>query len=237
MEKKLNDEEIVKALEICAIEVDIHDKDDCKECPYFMKKIDCVTGQRSEKDILALIHRLQERVFDYENLERQAKKLELENIEQKAGIERLTEERYKYKELYETMYRKYSDLSHEEFYCMVLEKEKNEYLDKALELQKQVDELKEKIMNLKSAMIDRVARKSYDSLLTTIEDVDEIFGDAYESEFNEHLGQAIKDTAKEILQDEKEKVTLHMNEAGNWVNALDEDYIDELANRYGVEVE
>lgn len=105
------------------------------------------------------------------------------------------------------------------------------------ELQKQVDELKEKIMNLKSAMIDRVARKSYDSLLTMPEDVEEIFGDAYESEFNKFLGQAVKDTAKEILQEQKDKVALHMNEAGNWVNALDEDYINEIAKRKGVEVE
>ena len=69
-----------------------------------------------------------------------------------------------------------------------------------LELQKQVDELKEKIMKLKSAMISRVAMKSYDSMLTIPDDVEEIFGDAYESEFNGHLEQAVKDTAKEILQ-------------------------------------
>lgn len=67
-EKKLTDEEIVNALEICSIEVEVHDKDDCKECPYFIKKIDCVTGKRTEKDTLDLIQR------------------------QKAEIERLTEE-------------------------------------------------------------------------------------------------------------------------------------------------
>ena len=99
--------------------------------------------------------------------------------------------------------------------------------DKNAELQKQVDELKEKIMNLKSAMIDRVARKSYDTMLTTPDDVEEIFGDAYESEFNKFLQQAVKDTAKGILQ---------------IIKAYDEeDYLQDLENaiakRYGVEVE
>lgn len=94
------------------------------------------------------------------------------------------------------------------------------------ELQKQVSELKEKIMNLKSAMIDRVARKSYDSLLTTIEDVEEIFGDAYESEFNKLLEEAVKDkakeTAKEILQEGK--------------YCLSKSLKDWIKERYGVEV-
>jgi hypothetical protein len=53
----LSDEEIIKALKICAIEVDIHDKSDCKECPYFIKGIDCVSGKRSEKDFYNLILR------------------------------------------------------------------------------------------------------------------------------------------------------------------------------------
>lgn len=60
-------------------------------------------------------------------------------------IERLTEERNKYKGLYETMYRKWSDLQDKEFNCEALRKEKNEYFDKAVELQKQVDEYKDKI--------------------------------------------------------------------------------------------
>ena len=105
------------------------------------------------------------------------------------------------------------------------------------ELQKQVDELKEKIMNLKSAMIDRVARKSYDSLLTTIEDVDEIFGDAYESEFNKFLEQAVKDTAKEIylLLD-----TVPEDDRHYWRNAYNDRinmYKLKIKERYGVEVE
>lgn len=65
--------------------------------------------------------------------------------QRKEEIERLTEERNKYKGLYETMYRKWSDLQDKEFNCEALRKEKNEYFDKAVELQKQVDEYKDKI--------------------------------------------------------------------------------------------
>ena len=111
-EKKLTDEEIVKALECCAV------GRKCGECPYCIKKIDCLLGQRAEVDWLDLIHRLQD-----------------EN-------ERLTKEKDKYKGLYEIMYRKYSDLQHKEFNFDALRKQRDEYLDKALELQKQVDELK-----------------------------------------------------------------------------------------------
>jgi hypothetical protein len=51
-EKKLTDEEIVKALECCA------NDEMCRGCPYFIKKIDCGC-RRSEKDYLDLIHHLQ----------------------------------------------------------------------------------------------------------------------------------------------------------------------------------
>lgn len=98
------------------------------------------------------------------------------------------------------------------------------------QLQKQVIELKEKIMNLKTAMISRVAMKSYDSLLTIPDDVEEIFGDAYESEFNGHLEQAVKDTAKEILQ----KI---MNIIKKSDGFLAEEVIRILAKQKGVEVE
>lgn len=108
------------------------------------------------------------------------------------------------------------------------------------ELQKQVDELKEKIMNLKSAMIDRVVRKSYDSLLTMPEDVEEIFGDAYESEFNKFLGQAVKDTAKKYRDAVKELFNkwdccgcVEDRSAEEWYK--DNDKI--ARERFGVEVE
>jgi chromosome segregation ATPase len=127
--------------------------------------------------------------------------------EQKEEIERLTEDLEKTKdnrngwrnrawkdenenaELQKEIERLKDENCHD-YHCMCLAQQ-----EKA-ELQKQVDELKEKIMNLKSAMIDRVARKSYDSLLTTPDDVEEIFGDAYESEFNKFLKDTIEDTVK-----------------------------------------
>lgn len=119
------------------------------------------------------------------------------------------------------------------------------------ELQKQVEELNEKIANLKSAMIDRVVAKSYDSLLTMPEDVEEIFGDAYESELNKFLEQAVKDTEKEILQGilsnckaAKEKLdTMFVNKDSvyriGYESAIDHytDFIFAVARRKGVEVE
>lgn len=56
-EKNLTDEEIVKALECCATE-NCENKP-CLDCPYFIKHIDCVP-RRHEKDLLDLIHRLQD---------------------------------------------------------------------------------------------------------------------------------------------------------------------------------
>lgn len=53
-EKKLTDEDIIKALECCS------ETTACDKCPYFISKIDCVSKQRSEKDYLDLIHRLQD---------------------------------------------------------------------------------------------------------------------------------------------------------------------------------
>lgn len=79
-EKKLTDEEIVKALDCCAV------GRKCGECPYFIKKIDCLLGQRIESDLLDLIHRLQSEL---------SKELaEHEEFTKKANaeIERLTEE-------------------------------------------------------------------------------------------------------------------------------------------------
>ncbi len=118
------------------------------------------------------------------------------------------------------------------------------------ELQKQVYELKEKIMNLKTAMIDRVAGKSYDTMLTTPDDVEEIFGDAYESEFNKFLVQTAKDTAKEcvnIINDEFNKiiecinVLLKDNSSIKIVKSAVKGVInsakDNIMKRYSVEVE
>lgn len=59
--KKLTDEEIVKALECCAmISVNPYLRGECIDCPYFQKHIDCVEGKRGERDFIDLIHRLQD---------------------------------------------------------------------------------------------------------------------------------------------------------------------------------
>lgn len=185
-EKKLTDEEIVKALEICSDVMSTnYDASKCKKCPYFLKKIDCV--ERSEKDWLDLIHRLQD-----------------EN-------ERLTKERNEYKGLYETMYRKWSDLCDKEFNCDALRKEKNEYFDKAVELQKQVDELKEE----RQTLVDKYNK-----------------ADEAVDYWCEKYKQAVKDTAKEILKWLLGKayvnkcIDLHINEVKV-----------KFRENYGVEVE
>lgn len=251
-EKKLTDEEIIKALEICAIEVDIHDKDDCKECPYFIKKIDCVTKKRSEKDTLDLIKRQK---VEIETLLCKNAELEVrcEGIlkdyyaqsqtcdEQRDKIERLTEERDRAKRDNTSLLYNVSRVEKENAELQKQVKDLNKTLDlwqddihylqcDKDELQKQVDKLKEKIMNLKSAMMDRVARKSYDSLLTMPEDVEEIFGDAYESEFNKFLQQAAKDTAKEIYKDFMKRFDLS-------VVVVKEEVQMYFADKFGVEVE
>ena len=53
-EKKLTDEDIIKAFEICYFGIT-----SCDDCPYEMNNIDC-TKRRSEKNILDLIHRLRD---------------------------------------------------------------------------------------------------------------------------------------------------------------------------------
>ena len=52
-EKKLTDEEIVKAIECCS------EYGKCDECPYEVNKINCIREHRADKDICDLIHRLQ----------------------------------------------------------------------------------------------------------------------------------------------------------------------------------
>lgn len=124
-EKKLPDEEIVKAFEHCCYKARDYGCGNCAYCYTVGDDIRC-NMKKMRCDTLDLIRRLQERVFDYENLEKHAKKLELENIEQKAEIERLTEENG------------YLDGCAKQF---LADYQKCE-IERA-ELQKQVDELKE----------------------------------------------------------------------------------------------
>lgn len=249
-EKKLTDEEIVKALEHCGSN---HKDNSCEICP-FRHVANCYDTVLHD-NALDLIHRLQSEIKEYETLfdisnERKYRKMfneewkkeyqkdldkQVEGIiagfpdfdlvyklyfEQKAKIKRLTEEK-------KTAWRKFKEKVDE---CIELSMLLDKRASERAELQKQVDELKEKIMNLKSAMISRVAIKSYDTMLTTPDDVEEIFGDAYESEFNKFLGQAVKDTAKELLQ----KIMNIIKKSNGF---LAEEVIRIMAKQKGVEVE
>lgn len=247
-EKKLTDEEVLTAIEKCfAIPMKCEDG-----CPYFNKngRNFCVENKAFYRDLKRILQEHAEQKAEIETL--LCKNAELETRcegilkdyyaecqtcdEQKTEIERLTEENKQYFAENERL-----NKSCGLFNIKIQEqiKETYDYVHKAdklkkrnAELQKQVDELKEKIMNLKSAMIDRVAKKSYDSLLTMPEDVEEIFGDAYESEFNKFLQQAVKDTAREILC----RIWNIGFEGVDRLSAL-ENGIQEIAKEKGVEVE
>ena len=133
---------------------------------------------------------------------------------QKAEIERLTEERNEYKGLYETMYRKWSDLSDKEFNCDALRKEKNEYFDKAVELQKQVDELKEDIAE-KDSVIDNLIKER-----PSIEKY------------------AVKDTAKEIYDDiDKSDILVVQTQEYGEIEVVPIERLQEIVKSKGVEVE
>jgi chromosome segregation ATPase len=121
-EKTLLDEEIIKGLECCAV------GRKCGECPYFIKKIDCLLGQRIESDLLDLINRLKENNANQVrmrcDMQRKFDDLQTLCTEKKAEIERLTEELKNCgQELIES------------------NREQEELQDRTAELQKQVDEL------------------------------------------------------------------------------------------------
>lgn len=61
---------------------------------------------------------------------------------QKAGIEQLMEELNKYKGLYEEMYRKYSELADKEYNIKAVKEDRDNYLNKCLDLQKQLEDEK-----------------------------------------------------------------------------------------------
>lgn len=125
-----------------------------------------------------------------------------------------------YKNLYETMYRKYSDLSNKEFNCEALRKEKNEYFDKAVELQKQVDELTER-----AERAEEIANV-YQSESTTKCWVDYA------------VKQAVKDAAKEIYEeiDKSDILVVQTQEYGE-IEVVPIERLKEIINKKGVEVE
>ena len=163
-EKKLTDEEIVKALDCCT-------KDDCFDCPYKVRKIDCVKRKRSEKDTLDLIHRLQGTIAEYERKledgELVSKEWHDEQVlHDKEEIERL---KASSKFIVTKGGRNYGKIAH--FKIVDYDRLKAENA----ELQKQVDELKKsQVMHIH---------------------VDEQFKKECEYE----IKQAVKDTAKDLL--------------------------------------
>ena len=134
----------------------------------------------------------------------------------KAEVERLQGERNKYKELYETMYRKWSELSDKEFNCQALRKEKNEYFDKAVELQKKVDELENIGCHFNCPLID--------------------FPD-FECE-KLIKERAVKDTAKEIYEEiDKSDILIVQTQEYGEIEVVPIERLKEIIKQKGVEVE
>lgn len=134
-ENKMTDEEIVKALESLEGQyISYIDNDDDKCKLLFIDNIlDFIQRLQSEKEQLK--SELKKELSEHEEFTKRAK----------AEIERLTEERDEYKRLYETMYRKYSDLQDKDLNCEKSKEFATECLRKATELQKQVKEYQDKI--------------------------------------------------------------------------------------------
>ena len=194
-------QEIVKSFYNCMI-----DKDgDCPGCPYDTKRIEC--GKKEMlRDVLDLIHRLQsenerlmERVFDCTAVIEYNEKCSKEI--QAATI--LLEQRNKEIADRKAEIERLTELQSRGAYRVA------ELGIENAELQKQVDELKTKVEFEKEYGDIKVAQALAD--------------------FKIWKQQAVKDTAKEILNDVREEI----NEG--YIPATLK--IKELAKRYGVEVE
>ena len=125
-EQKLVDEEIVKALECCAVEP----CEDCGNCPRFTKEKLC--HKANAKQSLNFIHRLQserDKWFNHSiDLQAQINTLQLEKNKQKAEIERLTEE---------------NEFAKKVLSCSKRKTRIGDLFKQNTELQRRVDELKE----------------------------------------------------------------------------------------------
>lgn len=253
-EKKLTDEELVKALECCV-------KNDCEKCPYLIKGFDCVISKQEENDVLELIHRLQsenERLSLIAGMIDKGVAVEIVNMQetidkQKAEIERLTEEheriawsKQQYLDWVHGFLTTHTDMKNrgEDYkmfdrdwmcgvfwekiegsieYIIDLENQRNE-------LQKQVDELKEqlliaKLQGLTEGYLDGVQAERNAQIIkpTIVELPKEITQKIKE--------QAVKDTAKEILQK-----LYNMRDKDNIIR-LELHNLEEFCDGYGVEVE
>ena len=205
MEKKLTDEEVVKALECC-----INDK--CsEECPYRGKRYDCVYQHRHEKDLLDLINRQKAEIERLTKKTEEAKFWENEYLEWATGF---LKTRFDIKDWFTNPETQKPPCTYEFFASTLWEKirpamewldelkERNEALRKEnAELQKQVDELKENQVIECHGML-----KGCDI-----------------------VKQAVKDTAKEILQ------MVECWEDKPYVSK--DDFKESIKQLYGVEVE
>lgn len=177
-ERKLTNEELLKALDICYN--DVH----CSvDCPYFN-----LNGKNFCQD---------------KELYKDLKRIVLEHSEQKAEIERLTEWKDKLQDAKDELEQQLIDTGFKE-YC----EENKRLTGENAELQKQVNELTEKLGKVLSGI-------KADELLVA-----------------KGIEQAVKDTAKEIYDYIKsiEEHGLPTSCVGEWVK-------NRLKERYGVEVE
>ena len=210
-EKKLTDEEIVKALECCV------KGETCTTCPYFIKRIDCVYHRRAEDNALDFIRRLQYRcssaIKASDEWKEKYEKERKENAEQKAEIERL-----KATGLLKENEQLKKDLQRKELLRQKAVLYAEEKQAKNAELQKQVDELKE--LNAK--------------YLDSIESVQ-----AGRCRFRcELTQQAVKDTAKEIYGEinVSDILVVETQEYGE-IEVVPIERLKEIIKRKGVEVE
>jgi DNA-binding transcriptional MerR regulator len=212
-EKKLNDDEIVKALECCKQK---GGKDTCKYCYTCPASVwdfeDGITECNVDlfQKAINLIHRLQSDLETCSNIEKQEKET---NAELRQEIERLTEERDMYAD---DLYWKAEVRKREDFIT--------ELTVENSELQKQVDELKEEL------------EKAYEIELANIQA--EIADAGTSCHWCER--QTVKETAKEIyhLIDMFPIPTRKGQQryATGFENGLTAIKL-KIAERYGVEVE
>lgn len=226
-EKKLTDEEIVKALECCIKGVTVSN---CAECPLDMIEEDCCyyTPTLIDRYALDLIHRLQKENEELKSPKFASWKLKFFNLKEEfdkelaeheeftkkanAEIERLTEE---------------LDLANE-----TIDHNNKRYEKVSIERQKALD----RVDYLEDALLEKIRRN--EELITVIKQAEQ---------------QAVKDTAKEIFTELYKKHTEVYNQ---YVFKKDSDYDDLETNaiinfsdslyfeitkyfkeKYGVEVE
>lgn len=172
--------EIISTLECCS------ENGLCGGCPYHIKKIDCVENHRHEKDTLALIKRLQsENKSLKDELRKECEEHEAFTKKAKEGIDYLKKCGDNFLADYEKAQKEIERLTEELEMAKRVDKTSNSTIaclskEKA-ELQKQVDELKERNYWLESEHEYQCEKSYFEGVAKGQE-------------------QAVKDTAKEIWE-------------------------------------